>query len=90
GAPGTVSPMPAREPIVLLHPFPLDAGFWEPARRALGDARPALVPEFPGFGAVPPQRGAGVDGFADAVAARVADASPTGRAVVAGCSLGGY
>ncbi len=75
---------------MLLHPFPLDAGFWEPARRALGDARPALVPEFPGFGAAPPQRGAGVDGFADAVAARISDASPTGRAVVAGCSLGGY
>jgi pimeloyl-ACP methyl ester carboxylesterase len=77
-------------PIVLLHPFPLDARFWEPVATALGANRAVIAPDFPGLGQEAPEEAPGVDGFADRVAARVAAEAPGGRAVVCGLSLGGY
>jgi pimeloyl-ACP methyl ester carboxylesterase len=75
---------------VLLHPFPLDASVWGAVRPLLAGDRPILTPEFPGLGAAPTQDEPSVDGFADAVATRIAEGVPGGRAVVAGLSLGGY
>lgn len=80
----------ATAPLVLLHPYPVDAGFWDPVRALLAPGRPVLAPEAPGFGSATPEAGWTVTGYADAVAARIADWAPGGRAAVCGLSLGGY
>lgn len=77
-------------PIVLLHPFPLDAGFWNPVAARLAADRAVHAPEFPGFGAAPAAADASIASAADAVAARIARRTTTGRAVVCGVSMGGY
>ncbi|HMM49147.1 MAG TPA: alpha/beta hydrolase [Miltoncostaeaceae bacterium] len=78
-------------PIVLLHPFPLDATFWDPVAARLAVERPVHAPEFPGFGSTPTGGDEpSVVGWADAVAARIARSTTTGRAVVCGVSMGGY
>lgn len=77
-------------PIVLLHPFPLDARFWEPVAATLGADRAVIAPDFPGLGRAPLEEAPSVDGFASAVAERIAAETPAGRAVVGGLSLGGY
>lgn len=82
--------MPEPLTLVLLHPFPLDAGFWSAVRPALADDRPVITCEFPGLGSAPMEDAPSVDGFADAVAATIAAECPGGRAVVCGLSLGGY
>lgn len=82
--------MPTPMPLVLLHPFPLDAGFWSAVVPHLSADRPVLTPEFPGLGSAPAEPEPSVDGFADAVAAVIAGHAPGGRAAVCGLSLGGY
>jgi pimeloyl-ACP methyl ester carboxylesterase len=77
-------------PIVLLHPFPLDATFWNPVAARLAAERAVHAPEFPGFGAAPADADATIASFADAVATRIARRTTTGRAVVCGVSMGGY
>lgn len=77
-------------PLVLLHPFPLDADFWARTRPALSIDRPVITCEFPGLGSAPMIEGPSVDGAADAVAETIASRTPRGRAVVCGLSLGGY
>jgi pimeloyl-ACP methyl ester carboxylesterase len=77
-------------PIVLLHPFPLDARFWEPVAAELGAERTVIAPDFPGLGQGPLEEAPSVDGFAAAVADSIAAEAPAGRAVVCGLSLGGY
>jgi pimeloyl-ACP methyl ester carboxylesterase len=77
-------------PLVLLHPFPLDAGFWSAVRPALADDRPVIACEFPGLGAAAPEDHPSIDGFADSVADVIARQAPGGRAAVCGLSLGGY
>jgi pimeloyl-ACP methyl ester carboxylesterase len=77
-------------PLILLHPFPLDAGFWSAVRPALAADRPVIACEFPGLGAAPMMERPSVDGFADMVAATIAAEAPGGRAAVCGLSLGGY
>lgn len=79
----------APTPLVLLHPFPLDAGFWSAVTPALSADRPVIAAEFPGLGSAPMEDAPSVDGFADAVARRIADEAG-GRAAVCGLSLGGY
>ena len=76
--------------LVLLHPFPLDAAFWEPVRGTLAGSRPVIAPDFPGLGSVPAAAPPTVDGAADALADRIAREVPGGRAAVCGLSLGGY
>lgn len=76
--------------LVLLHPFPLDARFWEPVRPALAASRPVITPDFPGLGSAPAAAPVTVDGAADALAERIAREVPGGRAAVCGLSLGGY
>lgn len=82
--------MPEPLSLVLLHPFPLDAGFWNAVRPALSADRPVVACEFPGLGSAPMAEEPSVDGFADSVAATIAAECPQGRAVVCGLSLGGY
>ncbi len=75
--------------LVLLHPFPLDATFWEPVWHDLDLDVGVLTPDFPGFGndTYVPDHVAIVD-VADHVASLIAE---TGRrAVLCGLSLGGY
>lgn len=81
--------MPEPVPLVLLHPFPLDARFWAAAMPALSADRPVVTPEFPGLGAAEPQDAPTVDGFADQVAEAIGGL-PERRAAVCGLSLGGY
>lgn len=76
--------------LVLLHPFPLDARFWDPVRPALAAARPVTTLDFPGLGTAAAPSAPTVEGFADAVAAHIAGEVPGGRAAVCGLSLGGY
>lgn len=79
------------EPLVLLHPFPLDANYWAPQLAAVPAGWRALAPDFRGFGT----QGAGdepvtsVDDYARDVLAAL-DARGVDRAVVAGVSMGGY
>lgn len=82
--------MSARVPLVLLHPFPLDARMWDPVRaEGVGD-RAVLAPDAPGMGgAAPPARWTIAD-WADEVAGRMRAEMPGGRALVAGVSMGGY
>lgn len=81
--------MASETALVLLHPFPLDATFWEPAARHLSDGRPVVALEFPGLGDAPAADAPSVDGFADDVSDAIG-ALPGGRAAVCGLSLGGY
>jgi pimeloyl-ACP methyl ester carboxylesterase len=81
--------MPDATPLVLLHAFPLDAGLWSGVVPELSADRTVVTPEFPGLGDAEAHTGASVDGFADAVAERIAGL-PGGRAMVGGLSLGGY
>lgn len=74
--------------IVLLHPFPLDAGFWEPLRPLLPAGIRVSAPECPGFGTAAARPGWSVDDAADEVAWAIAQTG--GPAVVCGLSLGGY
>ena len=82
--------MPGRLPIVLLHPFPLDARFWDPVATALRADRTVIAPDFPGLGRAPSEEAPTVDAFASAVAELIAAEAPAGRAIVCGLSLGGY
>ncbi len=75
---------------MLLHPFPLDADFWSPVAASLAAGGGVHAPEFPGFGSAPAADAPSIDAMADAVARRIEDAAPGGRAVVCGVSMGGY
>lgn len=79
----------SRTTLVLLHPFPLDAGFWEPVVERFADERPIVTPDFPGHGHAPPDPAPTIDGFADRVADRIS-MEEGGVAVVCGSSMGGY
>lgn len=74
-------------PLVLLHPFPFDAAFWDGARDALATADVTAY-EAPGFGGRPVPMGWQIADWADDVADRIGEAS--GTAVVCGLSMGGY
>ncbi len=76
--------------LILLHPFPLDAGFWSAVRPALAADRAVIACEFPGLGAAQLVEEPSVDAFADSVAEVIATEAPRGRAAVCGLSLGGY
>ena len=74
-------------PVVLLHPFPLDATAWEPFREALAWQGPVTAPNFPGFGGAAPEPAPTIERFADTVATLV---EPGRGALVVGLSMGGY
>lgn len=79
--------MHSSEPVVLLHAFPLDSRMWDGLRPALGAA--AITPDLPGFGTAPPAAAPDLGEAAGAVLATL-DRLGVERAVVGGCSMGGY
>ena len=81
----------AGAPVVLLHPFPLDANYWSPQLSAPPEGWRLLAPDFRGFGT----QGAGdtpVEGLGEYARDVLAmlDARRIDRAVIAGVSMGGY
>ncbi|MBA3949275.1 MAG: alpha/beta fold hydrolase [Acidobacteria bacterium] len=81
----------AGRPLVLLHPFPLDANYWAPQLAAPPAGWRLIAPDLRGFGT----QGAGdapaesLEDHARDVFAML-DARRIDRAVVAGVSMGGY
>jgi pimeloyl-ACP methyl ester carboxylesterase len=75
------------DPVLLLHAFPLDSRMWDGMRSALGDR--LVTPDLPGFGAAPPAGSPDLD-LAAAEALATLDRLGVERAVVGGCSMGGY
>jgi pimeloyl-ACP methyl ester carboxylesterase len=79
--------------VVFVHGFPFDSSMWEPQiRLSVAAGRRAVAPDLPGFGrsAVPRDRSAySIDGYADLIAALVADLG-LGPVVLVGLSMGGY
>ncbi|HUG88936.1 MAG TPA: alpha/beta fold hydrolase [Actinomycetota bacterium] len=76
--------------VVFIHAFPVDASMWERQVADLAGEASALAPNLPGFGREPPPEGPlTVGAMADAVAAAM-DRRGLERAVIAGCSMGGY
>lgn len=82
--------MPDRCPLVLLHPYPADAGFWDRLRAELGPNVPVIAPDAPGFGDAEPRPDWTIADLADDVARMIAVATPDGTADVLGLSMGGY
>jgi pimeloyl-ACP methyl ester carboxylesterase len=83
---------PASGPAVLLaHPFPLHGACWEPQAQALASVGfRAIAVDAPGFGGSPPLgRALRMDDLAQ-IFALVLDHVGAPRAVLAGCSMGGY
>ncbi|HEX6262101.1 MAG TPA: alpha/beta fold hydrolase [Actinomycetota bacterium] len=76
--------------LVLIHAFPVDAAMWgRQVADLAGEAR-TLAPHLPGFGGEDlPDGPLTVSGMADAVAAAM-DRVGIDRAVIGGCSMGGY
>jgi pimeloyl-ACP methyl ester carboxylesterase len=84
------------EPVVLVHAFPLDGRMWAAQAAALRARYQVIVPDVLGLGP-PGSEGRGragdgqesLDGVADGIAALL-DGLRLERAVLAGCSMGGY
>lgn len=77
-------------PLVLLHAFPLDASMWAGVLPGLRGMGRVLSVDLPGFGgSALPAAAPSLDVVADAVLAVLDDAGHD-RAVLAGCSMGGY
>jgi pimeloyl-ACP methyl ester carboxylesterase len=78
--------------LVLLHAFPLGAGMWEPQLKAVPPGWRLIAPDLRGFGGSTDPDSAGVVSMDD-YAADVVDLLGElhiPRAVVGGCSMGGY
>jgi len=77
--------------IVLLHAFPLGAGMWEPQIRSIPKGWRLITPDLRGFGGTSEADGAtpSMDDYARDVI-DVLGALGVTRAVVGGCSMGGY
>lgn len=79
-------------PLVLLHAFPLDSRMWDPLRAELSPAVEVIAPDLRGFGRTPLPAEHGepsMHAVADDVIALM-DERGLRRAVVGGCSMGGY
>jgi 3-oxoadipate enol-lactonase len=78
------------EPILLFHAFPLDRSMWEGQLVALAKSWRAIAFDARGFGASPPAAGPlTMEELADDAAALL-DTLGIERAVIGGCSMGGY
>ena len=77
--------------IVLLHAFPLGAGMWEPQIRSIPKGWRLITPDLRGFGgSTDPDAGTpSMDDYAADVVGLLGELGIT-RAVVGGCSMGGY
>jgi pimeloyl-ACP methyl ester carboxylesterase len=77
--------------LVLLHAFPLGAGMWEPQIRSIPRGWRLITPDLRGFGGTtdPDGTSPGMDDYAQDVIDLLAELGVP-RAVVGGCSMGGY
>ncbi|HYG69261.1 MAG TPA: alpha/beta fold hydrolase, partial [Anaeromyxobacteraceae bacterium] len=79
-----------RDVLLLLHAFPLSSGMWSRQVASLGGRFRVLAPDFRGFGGSgPAPEVSTMDLFAEDVRALL-EHLRVERAVVAGCSMGGY
>lgn len=80
----------AKDPIVLLHAFPLNSRMWEPQMEMLAGDRRVVTPDYPGFGRSP-QTPAQPDVryYAEGVRSLL-DRLGLERVVLGGLSMGGY
>lgn len=77
--------------IVLLHAFPLGAGMWEPQIRAIPQGWRLITPDLRGFGGSTATDGPSptMEDYASDVLSLLSELG-IGRAVIGGCSMGGY
>ncbi|MDR2454135.1 MAG: alpha/beta hydrolase [Bifidobacteriaceae bacterium] len=86
---GAAPPAPAEAvPLVLLHAYPLSSAMWGPLAAELPDL-PILAVDLPGAGSSPTVEPVTIEAAAQAVAATLRELG-VGRAIVGGCSMGGY
>jgi pimeloyl-ACP methyl ester carboxylesterase len=77
--------------VLLLHAWPVDARMWDAERAALdGRGIATAAPNLPGFGGAPPVGDVMTMGEAATAALEALDRAAITRAVVVGCSIGGY
>ena len=76
-------------PIVFVHGFPLQRAIWKPQLRGLGQLCRCIAPDLRGFGESVVEGPYSMDRYADDIA-ELLDACSVRRAVIAGCSMGGY
>src|SRR5208283_3079821 len=77
-------------PVVLLHPFPCDHGFWNPVAAALDSRYRLILPDLRGHGDSEIGEGPALMLKHAKDIARVLDAAGLGKAAFIGCSIGGY
>ena len=75
--------------VVFIHAFPLNRRMWSPQVEELRGQARVVALDLPGFGRTPPAQAATIGDYADAVAGLL-DRLEITRAVVVGCSMGGY
>src|SRR6266568_47929 len=76
--------------ILLLHAFPLDGRMWNAQKAGLAGEHRVLVPDVPGFGQSPrPEGTPSLDDWAKSIVS-LCKSVGVERALVAGCSMGGY
>jgi 3-oxoadipate enol-lactonase len=77
-------------PVVLLHPFPCDHEFWNPMAVALDSRYRLILPDLRGHGDSEIGEGPAFMPKHACDIARELDAAGVGKAVLVGCSIGGY
>ncbi|WP_143218912.1 alpha/beta fold hydrolase [Actinokineospora bangkokensis] len=78
------------DPILLLHPFPLDARVWDPLRARLSAEAQLVDPHLPGWGGTAlPDADPSLDAVAEHVL-RVLDGRGLDRVTAVGAALGGF
>lgn len=82
--------MGAGPSVVLLHPTPVDHRFWRPVAEMLAPKYRVIVPDLRGHGQSEAGEGPITVEKLGADAARLLDSLSIGRALFAGCSIGGY
>jgi pimeloyl-ACP methyl ester carboxylesterase len=76
-------------PTVFVHGFPLRRTMWKPQLRGLSQLCRCIAPDLRGFGESVVEGPYSMDRYADDIA-ELLDACSVRRAVIAGCSMGGY
>ncbi len=80
----------SKDPVVLLHAFPLNSHMWAPQKEALAPFRRVITPDYPGFGRSPrPCAQPDVRYYAEQVR-ELLDGLKLDRVVLGGLSMGGY